>query len=132
MTLHRFGSDRDQNFLPYFQLYKIFMLYQHQTRSSKDSSRHQKIQLPIDVLVLVQKNLATLNEMDTDLLIDDHSTKAKRNMAEEELSSTASHRTEQGVITISETKKLKACQNDIIVFIDDTEENQANNEFDFC
>jgi hypothetical protein len=53
-------------------------------------------------------------------------------MAEEESSSTASHRTEEGVITTRETKKLKACQNDIIVFIDDTEEDQANNEFDFC
>ncbi len=70
--------------------------------------------------------------MDRDLLIDDHSTKAKWNMAEEESSSTVSHRTEKGVITTRKTKKLKACQNDMIVFIDDTEEDQANNEFYFC
>ncbi len=60
------------------------MLYQHEIRPLKDSSRHQKTQLSIDVLVLVQKNLATLNKMDRDLLIDD------------------------------------------------TEEDQTNNEFDFC
>lgn len=98
------------------------------TITDKRTSLHVE---KVNKLLFLQKNLPTLKKIDTDLRIQNPSIKPKRGIFEEESSSTISPHIEDEFITTSEAKKLKSSQKDNLVLIDDIEEEQENNAFDF-